>query len=160
MGGALGVLLWARWRGYVGLELLDLASVPLALGYAIGRVGCQLSGDGDYGGPSDLPWAMGYPNGTVPTDPGVTVHPSPIYETLTMGLIALGLWNLRDRMRPGQLFGLYLVLAGLERFLVEFVRRNDALLAGLTLPQLVSVGLMLLGALMVARVGRNGPLPA
>ncbi|MEA2347628.1 MAG: phosphatidylglycerol---prolipoprotein diacylglyceryl transferase [Thermoleophilaceae bacterium] len=159
VGGAVGVLLWARWRRYLGLELLDLAAVPLALGYAIGRVGCQLSGDGDYGSPSDLPWAMGYPHGTVPTAPGVTVHPSPVYETLTMGLVALGLWNLRDRVRPGQLFGLYLVFAGMERFLVEFVRRNDPLLIGLTLPQLVSVGLVALGAVMLVRFGA-GSRPA
>ena len=67
---------------------------------------------------------MGYPNGTVPTDPGETVHPTPIYETLAMGLIAWWLWTLRDRVRPGVLLALWLVLAGLERFLVEFLRRN------------------------------------
>ena len=54
----------------------------VAIGYAIGRIGCQLAGDGDYGTQSDLPWAMGYPNGIVPTAPGVTVHPTPVYETL------------------------------------------------------------------------------
>ena len=96
----------------------------LALGYAIGRIGCQLSGDGDYGEPSDLPWAMSYPDGTVPTDQ--EVHPTPVYETLAMGLVAWLLWQWRDRFRPGILFALYLVLSGLERFLVEFVRRNDA----------------------------------
>ncbi len=84
IGGAIGVLLWARWRGWLGLALLDTCAVPLALGYAIGRIGCQLSGDGDYGVESDLPWAMAYPDGTVPTDQ--EVHPTPIYETLAMGL--------------------------------------------------------------------------
>src|SRR3954454_866983 len=59
IGGALGVIGWAWWRGFLGPGLLDLASVPLALGYAIGRIGCQVSGDGDYGKPSDLPTAMG-----------------------------------------------------------------------------------------------------
>src|SRR3954447_11044713 len=68
VGGAIGVLLWARWRNWLTIQLLDITAVPLALGYAIGRVGCQLSGDGDYGTPSDLPWAMAYPDGTVPTD--------------------------------------------------------------------------------------------
>ena len=84
--------------------------MPLALGYGIGRIGCQLSGDGDYGKAWDGPWAMAYPKGTVPTTP--TVHPTPIYETLVMGLLALGLWHLRDRVRPGVLFALYLVGAG------------------------------------------------
>ena len=86
IGGAIAVIAWAAWRGMLNLGLLDLASVPLAMGYAIGRIGCQLSGDGDYGKVSSLPWAMGYPHGTVPTAPGVNVQPTPIYETLAMGL--------------------------------------------------------------------------
>ena len=90
---------------------------------------------------------MGYPHGTVPTAPGVTVHPTPIYETLVMGLIAWLLWNLRDRVRPGVLFALWLLLAGLERFLVEFLRRNDIVGLGLTLPQLQSVA-MIIGAVI------------
>ena len=110
IGGAVGVLLWARWRGWLGWELLDSAAAPIAIGYAVGRIGCQLSGDGDYGEPSDLPWAMAYPEGTVPTTD--EVHPTPIYETLTMGLVTLLLWHLRDRLAPGVLFGLYLILAG------------------------------------------------
>ena len=99
------------------------AAPALALGYAIGRCGCQLSGDGDYGKAWDGPWAMSYPDGTVPTDQ--TVHPTPIYETLAMGLGAWLLWQLRDRFRTGVLFAIYLVYAGTERFLVEFLRRND-----------------------------------
>ena len=71
---------------------------------------------------------MAYPDGIVPTD--VAVHPTPIYETLAMGLAAWRLWRLRDALRPGLLFAFYLVLAGLERFLVEFLRRNDEVLAG------------------------------
>src|ERR671914_1011059 len=110
VGGALGVVLWARWRGWLGLQLLDTCSVPLAIGYAIGRVGCQVSGDGDYGTRSDLPWAMAYPEGTVATTE--EVHPTPVYETLASGAIALVLWRLRDRFRPGVLFAFYLVLAG------------------------------------------------
>ena len=122
IGGAIGVLLWAWWRGFLSLALLDLAAPALALGYAIGRCGCQLSGDGDYGKAWDGPWAMSYPDGTVPTD--TTVHPTPVYETLAMGLVALVLWRLRDRFTNGLLFALYLLLAGTERFLVEFIRRN------------------------------------
>jgi phosphatidylglycerol---prolipoprotein diacylglyceryl transferase len=143
IGGAIAVLLWAWYRGILGLALLDLAAPALALGYAIGRCGCQLSGDGDYGKDWDGPWAMAYPDGTVPTDQ--TVHPTPIYETLAMGLGAYILWQLRDRFRAGILFALYLVYAGLERFLVEFVRRNEDVLLGLTQAQLESAVIAIAG---------------
>ena len=158
IGGAIGVVLWARWRGMLGLGLLDLAAPLLALGYAIGRIGCQVSGDGDYGIRSSLPWAMGYPHGEVPTPPGVTVQPTPIYETLAMGLVALWLWRARDRYRPGVLFAFYLVLAGLERLLVEFVRRNDEVFLGLTTAQLESAGLLAAGLLWLALAARRGGL--
>jgi phosphatidylglycerol:prolipoprotein diacylglycerol transferase len=157
VGGALGVILWARWRGFLGWQLFDSAAVPLAVGYAIGRVGCQLSGDGDYGTHSDLPWAMSYPDGTVPTTD--TVHPTPVYETLAMGIAGVVLWRLRDRFAPGVLFGLYLIFAGIERFLVEFIRRNEEIVAGLTQPQLISLALLALGVAIVV-VRRDVPQPA
>jgi phosphatidylglycerol---prolipoprotein diacylglyceryl transferase len=156
LGGALAMVLWARWRGFLGLALLDLAGPGLALGYAIGRIGCQVSGDGDYGIASGLPWAMAYPDGEVPTTQ--EVHPTPIYETLSMGMVAWLLWRLRDRLRPGTLFALYLVLAGIERFLVEFVRRNDEVLAGLTAAQLESGALLVIGALWLGLSARRGGL--
>lgn len=115
IGGVVSVLIWAKWRGFMSLQLVDIAAIGLPLGYAIGRIGCQVSGDGDYGRASDLPWAMGYPHGAVPTAPGETVQPTPIYETLSMGLLAFVLWNLRDRFRPGVLFGFYLLGAGAEQ---------------------------------------------
>ena len=149
-GGTLAVLSWARRHGFLSLDLLDLAGPGLALGYAIGRIGCQISGDGDYGKAWDGPWAMGYPNGTVPTAPGETVHPTPIYETLTMGLLAFALWQLRDKVRPGILFALYLVGAGAERFLVEFLRRNSDVAIGLTAAQFESLALLVLGAVWIA----------
>jgi phosphatidylglycerol---prolipoprotein diacylglyceryl transferase len=152
VGGALGVVLWAWWRGFLGWQLFDVAAVPLAIGYAIGRVGCQLSGDGDYGIHSNLPWAMSYPDGTVPTTD--TVHPTPVYETLAMGLAGVILWRLRDRYPTGVLFGLYLIIAGVERFLVEFIRRNEDVVAGLTQPQLISLAMMALGVAIVAVRGR------
>jgi phosphatidylglycerol---prolipoprotein diacylglyceryl transferase len=164
IGGAIGVLAWARWRRALELWMLDTCAIGLALGYAIGRIGCQVSGDGDYGIRSSLPWAMGYPHGTVPTAPGVTVQPTPIYETVTMALLAYALWRLRDRVRPGVVFALYLVGSGLERFLVEFIRRNHEVLVGLTAPQLESVGLCVLGLLwlgtLLRRDGIGGLLPA
>jgi phosphatidylglycerol---prolipoprotein diacylglyceryl transferase len=157
VGGAIGVILWARWRGFLGWQLFDSAAAPLAVGYAIGRIGCQLSGDGDYGTSSDLPWAMSYPEGTVPTTD--EVHPTPVYETVAMGLAGAVLWRLRDRFAPGVLFGLYLMLAGIERFLVEFVRRNDEVVAGLTQPQLIGLVLIGLGGAIVA-VRRDVPRAA
>jgi len=161
IGGVVAVLLWARWRRFVSLALLDMAAPALALGYAIGRIGCQVSGDGDYGKVSSLPWAMGYPHGTVPTDPGVTVQPTPIYETLSMGLLALVLWRLRDALRPGALFAIYLVGAGLERFVVEFWRRNAHVLGVLTAAQLESLAMGLAGAIwLVVLVRRHGTLRA
>ena len=153
VGGAIGVLLWAWRRDFLSVRMLDLMTVPLALGYAIGRIGCQLSGDGDYGVASDLPWAMSYPDGTVPTTE--EVHPTPVYETLAIGLLAAVLWRLRDRFAPGVLFGIYLFFSGLERFLVEFIRRNDDLVAGLTLPQVIGLVMVAAGAaLILTRRGR------
>ncbi len=163
-GGAIAVIAWAKWRGIFTPRLLDIAGIGLPLGYAVGRIGCQISGDGDYGEPSDLPWAMGYPDGVVPTDPGVEVHPTPIYETLSMGLLAWVLWRLRDVVRPGGIFALYLVFAGLERFLVEFVRLNEPSVAGLTTAQLISLAMMAGGILWLALMQRGGgitsPQPA
>ncbi|HEV2820721.1 MAG TPA: prolipoprotein diacylglyceryl transferase [Solirubrobacteraceae bacterium] len=160
LGGALAVLAWVRWRNMDIPHLADIAAIGLPLGYAIGRIGCQISGDGDYGVPSGLPWAMPYPDGVVPTD--LAVHPTPIYETLAMGLLAYALWRLRDRFRPGVLFGLYLLGAGLERLLVEFVRRNEAVLAGLTQAQVLAIVSMIGGAALLAVMARRrgGPVLA
>lgn len=149
IGGAIGVISWMVWRKALNLVTVDMCATVLALGYGIGRIGCQVSGDGDYGIPSKLPWAMAYPHGTVPTPPGVTVQPTPIYETLAMCLLAYFLWQLRDRVRPGTIFALYLLFSGLERLLVEFIRRNKEVLAGLTAPQVESVAVMAIGAVLL-----------
>lgn len=156
LGGAAGVLLWAHRKGMFNLSLLDICSPALAMGYAIGRVGCQVSGDGDYGRATDVPWGMAYPDGVVPTDE--VVHPTPIYETVSMGLVAWWLWHARESFRPGVLFGFYLLLAGTERLLVEFVRRNEAVAAGLTEAQLASLIMVLAGAVWLWRAGRSGGL--
>jgi len=155
IGGIIAVVLWAKRRDFLTLTLFDFGGFGLPLGYAIGRIGCQVSGDGDYGKDWDGPWAMGYPHGEVPTAPGQTVHPTPIYETLTMGLLAFCLWQLRDRVRPGVLFGIYLVAAGVERFLVEFLRRNAHALGGLTGPQLESLVMIAVGVAGLAWAWRG-----
>ena len=129
----------------------------VALGYAIGRIGCQLAGDGDYGKVSGLPWAMGYPHGTVPTPPGVKVQPTPIYETLTMTLVAYILWRLATRYEKSGwwTFGWFLVLSGVERFIVEFVRRNTVWFWGLTQPQWVAIGSVIVGTALVRWYGKR-----
>ena len=156
IGGTIGVALWAWRRGMLNAVLLDLCAVPLAVGYAIGRIGCQVSGDGDYGKAWDGPWAMAYPHGTKPID--TTVHPTPIYETLAMGFVAYLLWRLRDRFQTGVLFATYLVLAGTERFLVEFIRRNDHVLLGLTQAQLISLAMIAAGAAWLTVKASRGSL--
>jgi phosphatidylglycerol:prolipoprotein diacylglycerol transferase len=134
-----------------------MSAPGLAIGYAIGRIGCQLSGDGDYGRATSLPWGMSYPDGEVPTTE--IVHPTPVYETAAMLVVFFVLWRLRDRLnRPWQLFGLWAILAGAERFLVEFVRRNEDVALGLTAAQLFSIGLMAIGAVLM--IGRKGAEPA
>ncbi len=158
VGGAIGVILWARWRGFLEARMFDMAAPALALGYAIGRVGCQLSGDGDYGRATDMPWGMAYPEGTVRTLE--EVHPTPVFETLAMGLVALLLWQLRDRLRPGGVFALYLVLAGVERLLIEFIRRNEDVLIGLTEAQLISVAMVAGGLYWLARLRSRPPAAA
>jgi phosphatidylglycerol---prolipoprotein diacylglyceryl transferase len=159
IGGALAVCVWARYRGELDLQLADVVAPTLAAAYAIGRIGCQLAGDGDYGSDWDGPWAMSYPNGTVPID--TPVHPTPVYETLAMGLLTVALWRWRTRWRPGTLMAVYLIGAGVERLLVEFVRRNDDVALGLTQPQLVALVSILAGvAWILLRRGRvSAPTP-
>jgi phosphatidylglycerol:prolipoprotein diacylglycerol transferase len=153
IGGALGAMAWARYRGMLDWGLADLTAPGLAVGYAIGRIGCQLSGDGDYGIAWDGPWAMSYPDGTVPTTEDV--HPTPVYETIAMGAVGAGLWRMRDALNQGGLFGVYLIAAGIERFLIEFIRRNDDAFAGLTLAQLLSIGMVAAGAALLWWVARR-----
>jgi phosphatidylglycerol:prolipoprotein diacylglycerol transferase len=157
IGGFLGVVAWTLIRR-VPLDIIANAVAPaVAMGYAIGRVGCQLAGDGDYGKPSDLPWAMGYPHGTVPTPPGVTVHPTPIYEILIMAPIVWVLWRLATRYDKSGwwTFGWFLILSAVERFLIEFLRRNPVWFSGLTQPQWVAVASLVIGLALVLVFGRR-----
>lgn len=159
IGGVVAAYLLARKRQMPLLLLADIAAPALAMGLGIGRIGCQLSGDGDYGVPTDLPWAMSYPNGVVPTTE--LVHPAPIYEMLACFAIFAYLWRRRLKDPPlGDLFGRYLVLSAVVRFLIEFVRRNPAWLVGLTTAQWMSIGIGIFGVLLVQRAGaRTRPHP-
>ena len=143
IGGAAGVMLIIRYRGQPMLPIIDAIALTLPAGYGIGRIGCQLAGDGDYGVPTQLPWGMAYPNGIVPTTE--RVHPAPVYETLYSAIIFWILWKLRLRLtKPGQMFCVYLILAGFARFLVEFIRTNPPVLFGLSDAQVISI-LMMIG---------------
>jgi len=145
----ISALMFQGWWARIGmLKTLDLAAPAAAIGYGIGRIGCFLSGDVCYGIATNLPWGMSFPNGIEPTL--TRVHPTPLYE-LAAGLV-IGLWLWRRAARPhgtGAIVGEYLVLSGLARFLVEFVRRNPKVAWGLSNAQLASVGTVVAGAALI-----------
>lgn len=140
-GGAAAAWLGFRANGIDALRGFDASAPALALGHAIGRVGCLLVGD-DYGVPSDLPWAIAFPQGSPPTE--LAVHPTMLYETLWLLPVALWLW--RRRASSSCLIGEYLVLAGFGRFWIEALRTNPVLFAGLTNAQVVALLLVAGGA--------------
>lgn len=168
LGGTLGVMLMG-WRRRVPVRwTMHLMAPALAAGYAIGRVGCFVVGD-DYGRPTDLPWAVAFPQGSpaslagymstefgiVPPagatpDQVLAVHPTQLYEVAIMLVVFAILWGWRTRPKgTGWLFGAYLVFAGTERFAIEFLRaKDDRFLAGLTYAQGMSVVLIVVGALI------------
>jgi len=149
IGGVLSALVIVhRHRLPLG-AVAGAAAVPLSVAYGIGRLGCLLSGDGTYGRPTSMPWAMTFPHGVVPTT--VPVHPTPLYEALAAVLIAAILWALGKRWDPAAVFGGYLALSGISRFLVELLRTNDPALLGLTQPQLWSLISLLAGIVLIVR---------
>ncbi len=153
---ALAVLWTIARRGAPLAVTADACGMALTIGYALGRIGCQLAGDGDYGIPTDLPWGMAYPNGVVPTTQ--IVHPAPVYETLMgLGIFSL-LWSTRRALgayRPGLLFCLYLILTGIARFSVETIRLNPEVIFGLTGAQLFSIGITITGVGIGVRLLTN-----
>jgi len=157
----ISALLLQGWRAGIGaLRTLDLAAPAAAIGYGIGRIGCFLSGDGCYGVETKLPWGMSFPDGIEPTPPGVRVHPTPLYE-LGMGLL-IGWylwWRSGKRHGTGAIVGEYLVLSGIARFLVEFIRRNPKIAADLSNAQLASLGSVLAGAGLIWWASRHS-IPA
>ena len=182
LGGTAAVFLNGLRERVPTRVTLDLTAPALPLGYAMGRIGCFLVQD-DYGVPTSLPWAMKFPEGLppstaqrmfsnfgVPIQQGVNpleviaVHPTQLYEVAVMMIAFWALWTLRDHARgTGWLFGVYLLFAGTERFLVEFLRaKDDRFLGGFTVAQLTSVVLAVIGvAFMVRWAGRdNVTIPA
>lgn len=151
-GTATVVVLARRWRLPLG-DVAGVLAAPLAAAYGVGRLGCFLSGDGTYGKPSDVPWAMAFPDGTMPTY--VPVHPTALYEAAAAFALALILWRIRLAVHPRMLFGLYAVASGLTRFVIEEFRVNEEGWFGLTQPQLWSVALAIAGAVLLLRVRVN-----
>lgn len=142
ISGAAMTIALARFYRINSLHLFDAVSAEAAIGYGIGRLGCLLAGDGDYGTPTSLPWGMRFPHGLVPTL--VPVHPTPIYEFLGAALIAAYLWrlgarHLRDPQSAGEVFARYLILTGAARFLVEFIKLNPPILWGMSNAQCVAL---------------------
>ena len=155
LGGFMALLFLARRFGIPTLEFMDLSSPAAAVGYAIGRIGCLLSGDGDYGVPTTLPWGMRFPNGVVPTTE--RVHPTPFYEFLIWLVIAAVLWQMGKKAavgaRPkGEIFCAYLILTGVARFLMEFIRINPRSFFGLSNAQTASLVSIVLGSILVWRI--------
>jgi phosphatidylglycerol---prolipoprotein diacylglyceryl transferase len=155
-GGALAAV-WVFKKHKLPLaRATDIAAPALALGYGIGRIGCFLAGDATWGKVTDVPWAMAFPNAVagwadpltgVPYPPGVKVHPTQLYELVQSLFVFTMLWVLRKRSYPaGTIFYLYLVLAGLMRFIVEFWRANPIVNLGMTEYQWISLALVILGA--------------
>jgi phosphatidylglycerol:prolipoprotein diacylglycerol transferase len=178
IGGA-GAVLLNGWRLRVPFRWsMQLTAPALAAAYALGRVGCFIVND-DYGRPTNLPWGVKFPQGLPPTtaenmtrlfgipvppgtDPStvLAVHPTQLYEVAAMLVVFAVLWSLRTRARPtGWLFGLYLIMAGAERFLVEIVRaKDDRFFGPLTLAQVISLGVIAVGAGLAARWAHADPV--
>ena len=142
-----GLFILHRQRAPI-IAVLAAATPALAIGHAIGRIGCFLVGD-DYGRPSDLPWAVAFPMGLPPTV--VPVHPTQIYEAVALLPIAWLLTRLRRTgTRDAVVLGTYLVCAGLLRFAIEFVRVNARVLGPFTVAHLVALGLVLAGVVLLS----------
>lgn len=171
VGGSLGVYLTVRRKGVPTALTSELVAPALAVGHALGRVGCFLVQD-DYGLPTSLPWGMRFPEGfppstaqnlsllgaEIPAGVGpsevLAVHPTQLYEVAALMVTFWILWRLRTHAhRAGWLFSIYLVLTGIERFFVEFIRaKDDRLLGPFTLAQLLSFGLITIGLVMMNRL--------
>jgi phosphatidylglycerol:prolipoprotein diacylglycerol transferase len=177
IGGILAVLI-NSWRLRVPARwTMQVMAPALAAGYSLGRIGCFLVGD-DYGGPTTLPWAMAFPDGKPPSTAGnlvafgvrvppgidpstvLAVHPTQLYEVGLMFLAFMLLWQLRKKpWGTGAIFGVYLMLAGVERFFIEILRaKDDRFLAGFTLAQLTSVLVALAGVVVFTRLRHTAPV--
>lgn len=147
-GGVLSGLALLRAYGLSIVPALAAATPALAIGHAIGRVGCFFVGD-DYGRASDLPWAVAFPEGLPPTT--VPVHPTQLYEAFLLIPIAVALVRWRKQQRADRfVLGAYLLLAGSLRFAIEFLRVNVQVAGPLTVAHLASLAVMSIGIVLLA----------
>ena len=154
-GGVIAGLVLMRRRRLPVSRVLAAATPGLAVGHAIGRIGCFLVGD-DYGRPSDLPWAIAFPEGLPPTT--VPVHPTQLYEAAALIPVAWLLLRWRREGHPdGLVLGRYFIAAGTLRFAVEFLRVNTRVLGPLTVAHLASAGVALVGLALLARESVSDP---
>ncbi len=154
LGGTVTAWFLTRRHKMAFSVVAECASLGLALGQAIGRLGCHVAGDGDWGVPTTLPWGLAYTNAIVgwPHPEGVYVHPTPLYEFAAYMLVFAVLMKVRHRNPPvGTMFGIYLVGNAFFRFVVEFWRINPKWIFGLTQAQLIAVGLFVAGVVLLAR---------
>ena len=156
VGGLIAGYATIRAKGWPLVPVLSAATPALAVGQMLGRVGCFLVGD-DYGRPTSLPWGVAFPKGLPPTFD--RVHPTQIYESIFLGLLAWLLIRWRRNGVPDRaVLGRYFVLAGGFRFLLEFVRVNVRVLGPFTVAHLFSLAVVVLGAILV--VGSPARRPA
>jgi prolipoprotein diacylglyceryl transferase len=173
----LAIYIYLKRKKIPFMVVADITAPALALAYGIGRIGCHLAGDGDYGIPTSLPWGTNYANGTVPPSvmflnspiaknfpngivpDNTPLHPTPIYEFLAACVIFYILWRFRDKnWIDGKLFMIYLILSGVARFTVEFIRLNPSLIWGLSEAQVISVILVLFAAYKLYYYQKNPQL--
>jgi len=148
VGGIVAGLTVMAWRRLPVIRVLSAATPALAIGHAIGRIGCFLVGD-DYGRPSSLPWAVAFPQGLPPTVE--RVHPTQLYEAMVLVPIAWMLFRLRrERADDRFVLGCYLVVTSVVRFLIEFIRVNQRVALSLTVAQWACVGLVVVGAWLMS----------
>lgn len=177
MGSLVGVYLVVKLKKLSYVRYSDVAGICIAAGYSVGRTGCWAVGD-DYGRPWNSPFAVAFPEGApvssarnlesqfgIPVPEGVspdtilTVHPTQLYETALGFVMFLILWRLRDHKHAeGWLFGVYCVLAGLERFVIEFLRaKDDRFFGALTAAQAIALGIAAVGVIIMLRRSSVGP---
>lgn len=183
-GGA-AVLYIAHKNGVKPFTMLDIGGPGMMLAYGVGRIGCQMAGDGDWGIPNTAPkpgwfswapdwmWAFKYPHNVNMADHDnriadcvgkycyelkLPVYPTPFYECIACILLFLLLWSIRDRIKaPGVMFGIYLILAGVERFFVELIRVNTKYhLFGISFTQAEMISLfMVIGGIALIVIGKS-----
>jgi phosphatidylglycerol:prolipoprotein diacylglycerol transferase len=146
IGGALGGYIGCRVYGVPALPFANAAAISLAVGQAIGRVGCFLVGD-DYGRATDLPWGVAFPQGLPPVD--YPVHPTMLYETAWLTLVSGYLWLRRKQSRS--VMGEYLVLNGIGRAVIEHWRLNARVALDFSEAQWIGIGLIVFGSVLIVR---------